>query len=113
MKPAKQILIGGMLAVAVMAIAPSARAQVQTTGIPGSPSATTTIDGKQLPPPDPQFGGVIKDTGSQRKPGHYLDCERQAVEKSRCPLRAKREECEFQQRKARPAGSEPRDRVLH
>jgi hypothetical protein len=26
----------------------------------GSPSATTTISGKQLPPPDPKFGGVIK-----------------------------------------------------
>ena len=33
----------------------------QVTGTPGSPSATTTIDGKQLPPPDPKFGGVIKD----------------------------------------------------
>ena len=29
----------------------------QTTGTPGSPGATTTIDGKQLPPPDPKFGG--------------------------------------------------------
>ena len=35
-------------------------AQVQTSGAPGSPSATTTIDGKQLPPPPPKFGGVIK-----------------------------------------------------
>lgn len=26
----------------------------------GSPSATTTIKGDQLPPPDPKFGGVIK-----------------------------------------------------
>jgi arylsulfatase len=31
------------------------------TGVPGTPSATTTISGKQLPPPDPKFGGVIKD----------------------------------------------------
>ena len=37
------------------------QAQVQTTGTPGSPSATTTLDGKQLPPPDPKFGGVIKE----------------------------------------------------
>jgi hypothetical protein len=29
----------------------------QTTGAPGSPSATTTIDGKYLPPQPPQFGG--------------------------------------------------------
>ena len=28
----------------------------------GSPGATTTIDGKQLPPPSPKFGGVIKET---------------------------------------------------
>jgi hypothetical protein len=26
---------------------------LQTTGKPGLPGATTTIDGKQLPPPDP------------------------------------------------------------
>jgi arylsulfatase len=38
----------------------SASAQ-QITGTPGSPSATTTIDGKQIPPPDPKFGGVIKE----------------------------------------------------
>ncbi|HTY41465.1 MAG TPA: arylsulfatase [Thermoanaerobaculia bacterium] len=35
---------------------------------PGSPSATTSIDGKQLPPPDPPFGGVIKDNAMQSKP---------------------------------------------
>jgi hypothetical protein len=31
----------------------------QVTGELGSPGATTTISGKQLPPPDPKFGGVI------------------------------------------------------
>ena len=36
----------------------------QITGTPGSPGATTTIDGKQLPPPDPKFGGVIKEKAS-------------------------------------------------
>jgi arylsulfatase A-like enzyme len=39
----------------------------QTTGVPGSPDATTTIDGKQLPPPDPKFGGVIKENALQSK----------------------------------------------
>ena len=39
----------------------------QITGAPGSPSATTTIDGKQLPPPDPKFGGVIKEKASESK----------------------------------------------
>jgi arylsulfatase A-like enzyme len=40
----------------------------QATGVPGSPGATTTIDGKQLPPPDPSFGGVIQDDALQSKP---------------------------------------------
>lgn len=40
----------------------------QVTGTPGSPSATTTISGRQLPPPDPAFGGVIKDNALQSKP---------------------------------------------
>ena len=44
----------------------TAQAQ-QVTGVPGSPSATTTIDGKQLPPPDPKFGGVIKEKASESK----------------------------------------------
>jgi arylsulfatase A-like enzyme len=34
----------------------------QINGTPGSPSATITIDGKQLPPTPPKFGGVIKET---------------------------------------------------
>src|ERR1700738_3843797 len=40
---------------------PAAMAQ-QINGTLGSPTATTTIDGKQLPPPPPKFGGVIKET---------------------------------------------------
>jgi len=34
----------------------------QVTGKLGSPSATTTIPGNQLPAPAPKFGGVIKET---------------------------------------------------
>lgn len=67
MKLAIQIFLGGMLAAAVMAVAPSAVAQIQTTGTPGSAGATTTISGKQLPAPDPKFGGVIKDNAPQSK----------------------------------------------
>ena len=48
-------------------LAPWAQAQ-QTTGTPGAPDATTTIDGRQLPPPDPKFGGVIKDDALQSTP---------------------------------------------
>jgi arylsulfatase A-like enzyme len=40
----------------------------QITGVPGSPSATTTIDGKQLPPPPMPFGGVIKEKASESTP---------------------------------------------
>jgi len=49
-------VIGGL--VLLVAAAPYVAQQV--TGVPGSPS-TTTISGKQLPPPDPKFGGVIKE----------------------------------------------------
>jgi arylsulfatase A-like enzyme len=67
MKTLHHFLICGLLAVAVAAVTPSVQSQVQTTGTPGSPGATTTISGKQLPPPDPKFGGVIKDGALQSK----------------------------------------------
>ncbi len=51
----------------VMCGTPLAAAQ-QTTGQVGSPSATTTISGKQLPAPDPKFGGVIKDDALNSTP---------------------------------------------
>lgn len=41
--------------------------EIQTTGEPGSPGATTTISGRQLPAPDPQFGGVIKGSALESK----------------------------------------------
>jgi len=40
----------------------------QVTGTPGSPDATTTITGTQLPPPDPKFGGMIKERASESTP---------------------------------------------
>src|ERR1700687_5430785 len=46
---------------------PGSMAQ-QITGVPGSPGATTTIDGKQLPPEPPKFGGVIKEDAKDSKP---------------------------------------------
>ena len=51
-----------------LAASPMAVAAQQVTGTPGSPGATTSIDGKQLPAPDPKFGGVIKDGALQSKP---------------------------------------------
>lgn len=50
-----------------MSLAPNAAAQ-QITGTPGSPGATLTIDGKQLPPEPPKFGGVINETAKDSKP---------------------------------------------
>ena len=38
------------------------------TGTPGSPSATTSLDGKQLPPLPPKFGGVIKQSATDSTP---------------------------------------------
>jgi arylsulfatase len=43
---------------------PAAFAQTAT----GAPGATTTLDGKQLPPPTPNFGGVIKEKASESQP---------------------------------------------
>ena len=39
----------------------------QVTAALGSPDATTTIKGNQLPPPDPAFGGLIRDRASESK----------------------------------------------
>ena len=39
----------------------------KTTDELGSASATTTLSGKQLPPPDPTFGGVIEQKASESK----------------------------------------------
>ena len=55
-----------MLAASVMTGAgvPAALAQ-QVTGTLGSPGATTSVSGQQLPAPDPKFGGVIKQEALQ------------------------------------------------
>jgi arylsulfatase A-like enzyme len=69
MKTLTRILFSTIQTCALVAVATAMQAeQVQTTGTPGSPGATTTIDGKQLPPPDPKFGGVINETATDSKP---------------------------------------------
>ena len=55
-----------VIAVLLLGVAPSMAQQV--TGVAGSPSAATTIDGKQLPPPDPKFGGVIHERATDSTP---------------------------------------------
>ena len=57
--------VAAFLLAATLTVAPAAAQQV--TGVPGSPSATTTITGKQLPAPEPKFGGVIKENAADSK----------------------------------------------
>ena len=56
------------LVLVAFAFAGSTAMAQEVTGELGSPSATTTINGKQLPAPDPEFGGVIKEDALQSKP---------------------------------------------
>ena len=46
-----------VLAASCFSVFPAAAQQV--TGAPGSPSATSTIDGQSLPAAPPAFGGTI------------------------------------------------------
>ncbi|MEW6352395.1 MAG: arylsulfatase [Thermodesulfobacteriota bacterium] len=54
------------LLVAVLGALPASAQQI--TGEPGSPSATTTIDGRQIPPPPQKFQGTIERNAAQSKP---------------------------------------------
>lgn len=62
-------MLATVSAFALASLAFSSNCMAQgTTGAAGSPGATTTIDGRQLPPPDPKFGGVIRDGALQSTP---------------------------------------------
>jgi arylsulfatase A-like enzyme len=61
----RQLLVGLLLS--CLAIG-TAGAQIQTTGVPGAPDATTTIDGRYLPAPPPPFQGKIGLNAMQSKP---------------------------------------------
>ena len=56
------------LAIASLSLPALNAAAQQVTGKLGSPSATTTVPSTQLPPPDPKFGGVIKNGALESKP---------------------------------------------
>src|SRR5215475_4836889 len=64
MSTARSFVAAFAFTFAISAPALAQQAQQQT----GSAGATTAIDGRQLPPPDPKFGGVIKDDALQSKP---------------------------------------------
>jgi arylsulfatase A-like enzyme len=58
-----------IIAVSVLCLAAASYGYAQqTTGQPGSPSATTTIEGKQIPVPPSKFGGVIKPSAKDSTP---------------------------------------------
>src|SRR5271154_4162368 len=64
LRPALQFVSASLL---LLGLASSVYGQ-QTTGELGSPSATTTIEGKQIPAPPPKFGGVIKPSAKDSTP---------------------------------------------
>jgi len=58
-----------LIAVCVLALSAAATAQAQqVTGTPGSPEATTTIDGRYIPPSPQPFRGQIELNADQSKP---------------------------------------------
>src|SRR5690242_17903784 len=68
MSTSRSIRLGLLAALAVTTISSLPAAAQQITGEPGSPGATTTIDGRYLPPPPPKFGGEINLNAYQSKP---------------------------------------------
>ena len=68
MKRSNKIAIIMLFVAAITVTAAISCIAQETTGKPGSPDATTTISGKQLPPPDPKFDGVINENAMQSKP---------------------------------------------
>ena len=67
MKPGNRVVVCAALAIAVGLTGGPSFAQ-QITGVPGSPSATTTIQGDQIPAPPEKFGGKIGWDATQSKP---------------------------------------------
>jgi hypothetical protein len=55
-----------LVCVVALAIAPASAQQIN--GVPGSPDATITIKGYQLPPPPMPFGGIIKQSATDSTP---------------------------------------------
>jgi arylsulfatase A-like enzyme len=60
--------LGLLSGCSLLALTPGPSYAQQTTGTPGSPGATTTIDGRYLPNPPLPFGGEINLDAAQSKP---------------------------------------------
>ncbi|WP_439329668.1 sulfatase-like hydrolase/transferase [Candidatus Rhodoblastus alkanivorans] len=67
-RPSAMKLAGFALVLTLGIAGSDARAQ-QINGTPGAPDATTTIDGRYLPPPPQPFHGQIELNAAQSKPG--------------------------------------------
>src|SRR5208337_4952344 len=63
----RKLAWGAFAASSFLSFGSAASAQ-QINGVPGSPSATQVIDGKQIPAPPLPFGGVIKESYKDSKP---------------------------------------------
>src|SRR3954451_14615103 len=57
-----RLLLPLLTSTAILLVGNGAAIAQQVTGVPGEPSATTTVPGNQLPAPTPPFGGVAKET---------------------------------------------------
>ena len=68
MRITKRIWFGGLAFLAAVTAAGTPAMAQQTTGTPGSPGATTTIDGRYLPAPPQKFEGDINVNAAQSKP---------------------------------------------
>jgi arylsulfatase A-like enzyme len=65
---ARQTVVAGALFIlSSLLVAGASRAQ-QINGVPGSPDATVTLEGKQLPPPPMEFVGLVNQTAADSKP---------------------------------------------
>ena len=95
----RRILPFGVITIALAALFPTGRvsplAAVQqppaaggtsepTTGTPGSPTATTTINGEQLPPPPQKFEGIINQMPRNRNRFGRRGSSRRRVRRMSC-----------------------------
>ena len=64
----KSLIVTALVFMAAVMLGTVMAAAQQITGVPGSPSATTTIQGDQLPAPPPKFDGKIERNAAQSTP---------------------------------------------
>ena len=64
----RRVIAAATLGLLAASLAPVAAVAQRITGVPGSPSATTMIDGEQLPHAPFKFGGTIERYAAQSRP---------------------------------------------